>query len=250
MLFLDYTPELTEIDFLIYNYIKDHITEVVYMRVRDLAKETHTSTASIVRFCKKFECAGFSEFKIRLNLYLKEYENIHRSSYDIMAIENFISRARDLHYQEKIKQAVKILMDKDLVLFLGMGSSNISAEYGALYFSSIFNMALRIEDPSNHPIKHLESNFGRQIAIIALSVSGETIEIIDYLNSLNLKESAVISITNSANSTIAKLSDLNIPYYITREQLDGADITTQIPAIFTIEYLAKEVRDEIIKKMR
>ncbi|MDH6363885.1 DNA-binding MurR/RpiR family transcriptional regulator [Enterococcus sp. PF1-24] len=68
------------------------------------------------------------------------------------------------------------------------------------------------------------------------------------MNHFNLKDSSIISITNSSNSTIAKLSDVNIPYYVSREELDGADITSQVPALFTIEYLAKEVRKKMKQK--
>lgn len=242
MLFLDSTPDLTSLDMGIYKYISNHLEQVAYMRIRDLASETHTSTTSILRFCKKFGCSGFSEFRIKLQIYSKKQKQQTIQAIDETAYIDFLNRTTQPFYQKKIKEAVSLLQNKELILFIGEGSSNIIAEYGALYFSSIFNMALRIEDPSNHPIDFLSKTLSNQVCIIALSVSGETKNIINYLNHMSFSSSTIISITNSSKSTIARLSDVNIPYYITPESIKEADITSQLPALYTIETLAKEVR--------
>lgn len=42
-----------ELETSLYNYISQNSEKVVYMRIRELANETHVSTASILRFCKK-----------------------------------------------------------------------------------------------------------------------------------------------------------------------------------------------------
>lgn len=242
MLFLDRTPDLTPIDLDIYKYVVNHLEQVSYMRIRDLAKETHTSTTSILRFCQKFECEGFSEFRIKLQLFLKDKKTAV-TPVDETAFIDFIKRTTQEAYQEQIMRAVEVLKDKELVLFIGEGASNVVAAYGALYFSSLFTLALRIEDPENYPVDFLAERLSDKICIIALSVSGETPEIIEYLNHVNFGKSASISITNSAKSTIAKLSDVNIPYYIEQESMNTANITSQVPAIYTLEYLAKEVKN-------
>lgn len=244
MFFLDYTPELNETDILIYKFFAANITDVKRITIREVAEETHTSTASVLRFCKKFDCSGFSEFKIKLRNYAEKNEQKILRRPDATELISFLSRTQDPYYETKIQEAVDLLKEKELVIFLGVGSSNIVAEYGALYFSSLFNMAIRIEDPSNHPINYLSSTLAKKICVIALSVSGETGEITNYLNHLNLTDSSVISITNSSKSTIAQLADVNIPYYVSVENLNGADITSQIPAMYIIETIAKEVRNQ------
>lgn len=242
MLFLDKNPDLKPIDMDIYKYISANIDKVIYMRIRDLAEATHSSTASILRFCKKFECDGFSAFKIKLQIYRDQLREQQIPTLDETAILNFILRTKEPFFQEKIALAASLLAEKELILFIGLGSSNIIAEYGVLYFSSIFNMAFRIEDPGNQPIHFLNESVAEKLCIIALSVSGETLEIINYLSHFSLSKSSIISITNSSKSTIAQLSDVNIPYYMSTESVKGADVTSQVPALFTIEYLAKEVR--------
>lgn len=247
MLFLDKTPDLSATDLDIYKYVVANLGQVCFMRVRDLADATYTSTASILRFCRKFECEGYTEFRIKLQMYHKLHPQTALKNDDETAYINFLHRSTESYYQDKINEAAKLLLDKELILFLGLGSSNIMAEYGALYFSSIFNMALRVEDPNNYPINYLSENLASKMCVITLSVSGEAKEIIEYLNHLNLSHSSTISITNSSNCTVAKLSDVNIPYYIARESFEGADITSQLPALYTIEHLAKRVRELLIE---
>lgn len=244
VLFLEKTPVLSPLDYDIYNYIVDHMDKVVYMRIRELAENTHTSVATIQRFCTKFECEGFSEFRIRLRLFLNEEKKQSETiMIDTSSHVNFLSRVNEQQFQDKIKEAISIIMNKELILFLGVGSSNVMAEYGALYFSSVFQMALRIEDPITNPRNYLSKQLLENSCVIALSVSGETKEIIHYLSSYSFKDTPIISITNTANSTIAKLSSVNIPYYVSEERLWEQDITSQLPPLFIIEYLAKSLHN-------
>lgn len=241
MLFLDYVPDLQEIDYTIYKYVSTNLDKVSYMRIRDLADATHTSTTSILRFCQKFECSGFSEFRFRLKEFA-EKKPPQLASVDESEFIAFFGRSTQPMYNEKVHQAVEILKDKKFVLFIGMGSSNVIAKYGALYFSTIFTFSLHIEDMARHPIHHVPQDFSEGICLIALSMSGETPELIQYIEQFSHGNSTVISLTNSEKSTIAQLSDLNIPYYIEREKIDDSDITTQIPAMYFLERIAREFK--------
>ncbi|WP_314060829.1 MurR/RpiR family transcriptional regulator [uncultured Vagococcus sp.] len=244
MLFLNRTPELTDLDFDIYKYITDHLEQTTYMTIRELADQTHTSTTTIQRFCQKFECKGFSEFKIRLRLYLQSRDQFdHAVTLDTSTYIDFLTRTTQPHFQKKIEAAIQLLINKELILFIGVGSSNVMAEYGALYFSSLFQMALRIEDPVTNPMSFLSKDLLDKTCVIALSVSGETPEVINYLSNLNFRNSNIISITNTANSTVAKLSNVNIPYYITKESLVEQDITSQLPVLFILESIARAIHN-------
>ncbi|EKM9283794.1 MurR/RpiR family transcriptional regulator, partial [Listeria monocytogenes] len=84
--------------------------------------------------------------------------------------------------------------------------------------------------------------------MIAISVEGENEDIIRYIHQLKAQNCKVISITNSAKSTIARLSDANIAYYINKEMYQEANITSQLPALYTIENIAREIRTQIDKE--
>lgn len=250
MLFLDYIPELNPLEYDIYHYITNNLKTVTYMRIRDLADETHTSTASILRFSHKFECSGFSEFKVKLQLYFQSLGQAKIADIDETQHIHFLERVNEPFLDKKIATAVSILAKKKLVLFIGSGSSEPIATYGSLYFTNLSQTALRIEDPSNYPIEWFPDEILEYTCVIALSVTGETKEIIHYVKRLNTKRCSIISITNNDSSTLGRMSDLNIPYNINREtiyktstNLDKTiELTSQLPALFLIEKIAKRLR--------
>ena len=54
---------LNNLELSLYEYIMKNNKKVIYMRIRELADEAHVSTTTILRFCKKLNCEGFSEYK-------------------------------------------------------------------------------------------------------------------------------------------------------------------------------------------
>ncbi len=78
---------------------------------------------------------------------------------------------------------------------------------------------------------------------IALSVPGENDSTVRHLNQRKQEGITIISIKIHKHSTIAKISDVNISYYITEEWLENANITTQIPVMHALEAVAREIHD-------
>lgn len=225
-----------ELETSLYNYISQNSEKVAYMRIRELADETHVSTATILRFCRKLNCEGFSEFKVKLKMHVKQDKKATVKSSQHSIVE-FFERTLNGDLEEKIREAAKLVSSADNVIFIGIGSSGILAEYGARYFSSLGKFSLYIKDP-HFPI---HSKLMVNSVTIALSVSGDNPFTITHLHQLKQEGSKIVSITNHKLSTIAKISDLNIPYYVTEEYVEESNITTQVPVIYILESMAREI---------
>ena len=61
------------------------------------------------------------------------------------------------------------------------------------------------------------------------------------MNSIKRKGGTIISITNNEDSTLSKISDINIGYYVQQEKTEDKDITTQIPALYIIETIGRRL---------
>ena len=225
-----------ELETSLYNYICQYGDKVAYMRIRELADETHVSTATILRFCRKVNCEGFSEFKVKLKMHLEGNKKTVIKSVHHSVVE-FFERTLKGDIEVKIKQAASLVNTAENVIFIGIGSSGILAEYGARYFSSLGKFSLYIKDP-HFPI---HTKLRNNSVTIALSVSGENNFTVTHLNQLKQEGSKIISITNNKLSTIAKISDINIPYYVTEEFVEEANITTQVPVVYILESMAREI---------
>jgi DNA-binding MurR/RpiR family transcriptional regulator len=220
-----------EREMIIYEYIVKYRDKVPYMTIRELAKETKTSTTTILRFVKKVGYDSFADFKYIYKISLQEEDK--EPVYDFKEVIDCLKKFNSSFYKDKFNDAFAILSVVDTVVFLGVGNSGVIGQYGARCFSSAGKFSLAINDP------YLRiSTFAQKIAIIALSVSGETKEVINEIMACKSSGCKVIAITSTENCTIAKLSDVTIPYYINNKRNSTIDLTSQMPAIGIIENLA------------
>ena len=221
-------------DLMIYKYVTAHETEVSYMTVRELARQNHVSTSSILRFCEKLGCEGYSEFREALRAELRARKE-HAVGSDIRELMDYFERTRTEAFGESIERAVKLIHSARQIVFMGIGGSGILARYGARYFSNYGKLSFSIEDPY-YPI--LE-DIGSDTLIIALSVSGESERLIAQLRACRERGFRILSVTNDASSTIALLADQNISYNLElRRSANDCNMTSQVPVMFLIEILA------------
>ncbi|MBU3107823.1 MurR/RpiR family transcriptional regulator [Clostridium gasigenes] len=230
---------LNHLELSIYDYIMKNSKKVMYMRIRELADEAHVSTTTILRFCKKLKCEGFSEFKVKFKMYIEE-ENIEKVSDDTSEIINFLKTIENSDLEKRLDKLCDLVKVASNIIFIGIGSSGILCKYAARYFSSIGKFTVHIDDPF-YPtnFKHYDN-----CLIIALSVSGETPTTIDNIVRLKREGNSIVSITNSENCSISKMSDLNLSYYVQQVKIGYSDITTQLPVLYMIERIGKKLYNE------
>lgn len=231
-----------EIEYGVYNCILNNSDKIPYMTIRELAEEAHVSTTTILRFCKKIHCNGFAEFKVRFKMERERRRELHPNN-DIMAIQNFLKRASENEFMDNLNRIAQALDKAKTLIFVGAGNSAVMAQYAARYFSSVGKFALHVDNP----MFEINLENPRESAVIIFSVSGETPTMMNTIPILKEGKTTIISVTNSKSSTIAKLSDYNVSYYVQHERkrkeesaIEVVDTTTQFPVVYIIETLAKK----------
>lgn len=94
---------LNELELAVYEYVMQHKSVISYMRIRELAAEAHVSTTTVLRFCKKMECDGYAEFKLRM----KEYNGLKKIvmlSEDMSEIRAFFERLDQINFSKNWKR--------------------------------------------------------------------------------------------------------------------------------------------------
>lgn len=229
--------KLNELEIGIYKYILANKDIIQYMTIRELAVAVHTSTASIIRFCEKLGCLGYSEFRERFKQYLKK-SMIKEPGDDLNEILHYFERTNTSAFETEIEKAANMIRNADKIIFVGIGSSGTLGKYAARYFSNMGKFSLSLEDPY-YPVL---TDMTEDTIVIALSVSGETELLIDLLNRFQKHKCKLLSITNDSNSTIAKMSDWNISYNMEIKMREPIyNVTTQVPVIFLIEAIARRL---------
>lgn len=242
---------LSDVELHIYNYVISNVKKVCTMSIHDLADVTNTSTASILRLCKKYGCSGFSEFKTNLKHDLQKeaftfQPQLGNNLHDINKFFN--ETVISPEFLKAIDNAADIIVNKDLILFIGLGSSNVMAEYGALYFSYLFKLTFRVEDITEYPIESFSENLTKYSCMIACSVSGETSEVVEYVKNRYTQGMNLIVITANKDSVLASLADVAISYSFPVSGNMLSNTTSQIPVCYIIELLAQKVQLLITQK--
>lgn len=229
--------KLNDLEMLVYDYIIKNKQIVTFMTIRELAEAVHVSTSTVIRFCKKMDCDGYSEFRVKFKMFLNE-EKDQNTKADVEELQHYFKSMDAPSQERQLEDAAEMIRRARRVIFVGTGTSGILGKYGARFFSNVGKFTQSIDDPY-YPI---QEDMLENTVIIALSVTGETEEIIRMIHEFKQHNCKILSITNKNSSTLAKISDMNLSYFVS-EQKVGRDlnITTQVPVLFLIETLAKRI---------
>lgn len=240
MFLIDKINELTDTEITIYQYILQHMDKVQFMRIKDLAEATHVSNASVTRFIRKCGYDSFAEFRIKLKEEQKvqektELNNLTNSIYE------FLDNVENQNFQQKFDYIIEMIMEGRTLVFIGIGTSAINAEYGARILSNVGVPAFCIKDPY-YPFDSLmtiESN----LVFVVMSVTGEVSVVNNVVTKIRKNgQSSILSITGSDSNSLAKLSDVSISYGFEKEVTgDNYIVTSSVPAIFILEMLARRI---------
>lgn len=229
----------------IYHYIVKNMDAVLKMGVRELANKTFVSTATIVRFCQKLDCEGFSDFKVKLKLF-KEGAMLPELDDEVDVLLEFFNYSRSNEFKEHIRIFVDYIQKAKTICFVGIGTSGILGEYGARYFSNVGYYAHSISDPYYPPL--VDNNDAH--LVIVLSESGETREIIDQIRIYQSNKTKILAITNKPGTTIDKMADASIYYYVKDIVLPQTyNISSQVPVLYILERLTRELQNSKKKSL-
>lgn len=126
---------LNETEAYVYNYVVKNTKKVLNASIRELANYTHVSTATIMRFCKKMGCEGFTELKYRLKEHVEAQETKEDDVSDQFA--SFIERVKSSDYLESIHRSAAIIKESDSILTLGIGINSDFAKYTSRLLSHV-----------------------------------------------------------------------------------------------------------------
>lgn len=219
------------------DYILKNSDEIKNMKITVLAKESHTSTTTVTRFCKKMGCDSFTDLKF----------NIHESSFKKVIDKNDITDEVFDFYQTVIQNTQNLIHLSDLaefgkmllaakeIIIIGLSSSGVTANTLAVRLMRMGLKAQCISDVSWMRMKAKVMESGT--LVIAVSNTGTTEVIRDTIKTAKKNGAYIITITSYTKNPIAALSDLPLYAYSTKFINDERFINSQFPAMYVIDVL-------------
>lgn len=241
MLNIDNFENLSEVELAIYRFIMQNDDKISFMRVRDIANGSHTSPTSVMRFIKKIGFDSFPEFKLYLKKVATEQTTTDNldSYFDILNKKNF---KKDL--DEQVEHCAELVMNAGATVFMGLGASGAIGSYASRKLANLGLNSFSLMDRS-YPIQSRLTR-EKQNIIFVLSVSGNTVEMLDVVNSfVNDPNTKIIVITSNPQGRVAKKADYVLDYISNDERTHiYLDLSSQIPCVFILELIINRIRQK------
>ncbi len=172
--------------------------------------------------------------------------NIHQQSTNLEVVSKFLRGNGAVH----LSRSRDVLGASKRILFAGLGGSKYAAMSTALYLSR-FGYDARVADASE--LLYYEQ-FQTDAAIVLISRSGRTAEMVRLARILNDSGRRYVAVTNEPDSEMAQLASATLP--VAGESDNGVSIRTYTAAVLTLLHLGaslagkmKTLRNETAKML-
>ena len=234
---------LNETEAHVYNYVLNNKEKVLEKSIRELAHDTHVSTATIVRFCKKLGCEGFLELKYKLKKSITEEE--HKEYVEGSSFYDFANYANSRKYLENIKRAADLIRQANSFFTLGIGGHGEYAKHVARRFSQIGYSCFGIVD-KYYPMPNVPEG-QKSVVLIAYDKKRENL-IFEVIRKYKAKNYTIILFTAEDIGILEHLCDEVI--YVSDGQVKMGEIVSDIPLLYTLERSVKQKSIKTYKKRR
>lgn len=227
---------LTKKDKHIANYILENQKNVSTWNIKDLAKLTESSNATITRFCHKLYYQSFSEFKTLVSQELQLKPAPAQLTEKITDYYNqLIYSSSQLINPLQIATLMQFIQKANKILVCGLGSSGLSAmELG----NRLTRMGIAIDaitDP--HMMIMSATLLDENDLLIAISNSGETDAIIQACKTAKKEKSRIFAITNRNHTSLTEIATDVLFASDNRTIVDERFINSQLPIYFILDIL-------------
>lgn len=205
-------------------YLLQHSRLLPSMTTRQLARETYTSSAAIVRFCQKLGFGGYTEFRVeflaQMMKYLEQPYGVELSVTNQDSVHSILDKVTRLEidalqetYQmldaKEFVRAFAILQKTQHIDFYAMDNNLDIANMAASSFimankcSTVHTaMTMQYLQATGAPKEHVG---------FFISRTGENRMLIDIAHLLKLRGNSFLLITANQESTLASLADVVFP---------------------------------------
>lgn len=232
-------PQLSKQEKKIADYIKIKKQDIALMSLQEITKEILVSEATITRFTRKLGFKGFIDFKlevarehssIKKNIKGDYIENISKNIYES------INATKNLLDKKELEKAIKFIEKTKNIFVFGIGGSGLAAKELQIKFIR-YGKAIICESINHFQIMYA-STLTKDDLIIAISLTGETRDLVYPVEIAKSKNCKIIAITNYVLSPLGKLADVTLLTAGRETPLDGGTLISKISQLYVIDLLA------------
>ncbi len=229
------------------DYVLENLSDVIRLRITDLAAQAEVSEPTVIRFCRAIGCRGFQDFKMTLaqdlaaspgfgQITVNETDSTEDYCHKVFdSTADTLRKVRDQLEIGVITQAVNALSIANRVEFFGFGASGAVAADAQHKF---FRLQLATAAHSDHHIQNMSAtSMSEGDVVVAISQSGRTSALLQSLSLVKEAGGTVISIGPS-NSPLAEMADIAIEVNVEENTEIYTPLSSRIVHLVVIDVLA------------
>ena len=232
------------------NYVLANASEVIKMRIVDLASKSEVSEPTVIRFCKAIGFDGFQSFKLQLAQQLglgSVFTQFAVEDNDTVAdlinkvfdttVGSLITAREEIN-SEVLEQAITTISNARRVEFYGFGASGSVAADAQHKFFRLQLSSAAYTDP--HIQRMSAISLGPEDVVVAISQSGETQAL---LQSVALAREAGANVIGLAphNTSLSRVCNLAIYVNMEEDLKSFTPVSSRIAHLVVIDVLATGV---------
>lgn len=219
------------------DFVLSRPAEVGSITLQDMSRKLGIGEATVVRFCQKLGLAGFQELRFQLSVESNAVddstceggEGIKRSLIDNIEMTSSMVDA------DVTNHVIDLIASAREVLFYGIGTSGLSAAMGEMRLMRFGKHVRSVRDP--HMQNVLSSLCNDQTLIVAMSVSGETKDLIESVGLAKSAGAGIVAITNYVSSTLAKLADVTLLSYGKTDLINAGTFSSVVSQMYLLDLI-------------
>lgn len=230
------------------DYVLENAHEVQYQTITDLAFNTKTSEATVVRLCRDLGYKGYSDFRMALAVDLSQSANQSQPKMDgdicevsaQSAVDSLMDTAK-LIDRAALNRICELVHGAKFIGCVGVGASSIVGRYLAYRLVRIGKKAIMYEDTHLAAMSAGQSVVGD--AWFAISSSGSTKEVVHAATQAHQRGVPVVSLTNISHSPLSSISDEMLVVARPEGPLTGGAFSSKVGALLLVDVLINTLLD-------
>jgi DNA-binding MurR/RpiR family transcriptional regulator len=241
---------LSEAERRVAEYVLREPKKTLYFNVAELARQSGTSQAAVVRFCKRIGLGSFANFKLRLardvfrnseerflpDLELESDASVESVIKNVVGMtERGLSHLAPILDPEVVGSACETILGASVTALFGVGASGVVA-YD--FFQKLIRIGLPASFTFDTDLEVTQASSLRptDVAFI-VSYSGENVSMIEAARQARSRSSPVITLTMDGPSTIRSLSDIPLLVPASERVYRQGAVTSRINQLTVIDIL-------------
>lgn len=230
------------------DYVLENAHEVQYQTITNLAFNTKTSEATVVRLCRDLGYKGYSDFRMALAVDLSQSANQSQPKMDgdicevsaQSAVDSLMDTAK-LIDRAALNRICELVHGAKFIGCVGVGASSIVGRYLAYRLVRIGKKAIMYEDTHLAAMSAGQSVVGD--AWFAISSSGSTKEVVHAATQAHQRGVPVVSLTNISHSPLSSISDEMLVAARPEGPLTGGAFSSKVGALLLVDVLINTLLD-------